>query len=351
MTVNRRDFLKGAVAGAGAAGVTAAAGPASALQRPTPELPPEAVGLLYDSTLCIGCKACVAACKDANGMAPEIHRDQRPWNQGTWDTPQHLSADTLNIIKVYRHGTMEQKDRAENGYAFIKRQCQHCIDPSCVSVCPVSANTKDPKNGIVGHDPDRCIGCRYCVLSCPFGVPKYAFNDPFGRIQKCELCNHLPAGQLPACVDVCPTGATLFGPTRKLKREAERRLAAAPGERLHVPRGDIEGRVGGERLGHDAEAARYQDHVYGESELGGTQCLMLSGVPFDKLGLPTDVPDYGYPAEAEGIQHTLYEGLVAPAVVLAGLAAVTWRNARGKADGRPGDADDGPDSGDTGGGP
>jgi Fe-S-cluster-containing dehydrogenase component len=335
MTCSRRDFLRraaetSATAAAGVAGtmVGAAPEPAAALQRPPKPMPPEAVGLLYDGTLCIGCKACVKGCKEANGMPAEIAPAQAGWNEGTWDSPVDLSAKTLNIIKVYREGTAETKDVEKNGFAFSKRQCLHCADPSCVSVCPVSAMTKDPRTGVVSHHADRCIGCRYCVLSCPFGVPKYDYTNAFGKIAKCQLCKHrLAEGQLPACVDVCPTGATLFGRSADLKEEAKRRLALKPGDRQQVPRGDLAGKLGGERSGHERTVAvSYQAHIYGEKELGGTQCLALSAVPFDKLNLPTKVPETGYPTVTEGIQHTLYQGMVAPMALLAGLVYLAHHN-------------------------
>jgi Fe-S-cluster-containing dehydrogenase component len=341
MTVSRRNFLKqvasattsaGAAGAAGVAGVAAgtAPGTAAALERPPKPMPKDAVGLLYDGTLCIGCKACVKACKDANGMPPDMAPEQERWNEGLWDSPVDLSGKTLNIIKVYRHGTMATKDAETNGYAFSKRQCLHCADPSCVSVCPVSAMTKDPVSGIVSHDSDICIGCRYCVMSCPFGVPKYDYANPFGKIAKCQLCKHrLVKNELPGCADVCPTGATLFGRTEDLKAEANRRLNARPGDRMEVARGDIKGQVGGWRPGHERTVAvTYQPRIYGERELGGTQCLAVSGVPFDKLNLPTDVPDTGYPTVTEGIQHTLYHGMMAPAALFAGLIYLAHRNAK-----------------------
>jgi len=335
MTLSRRGFLgkaaRGSAAAAAAACTAVAAAPqANALQRPPKPVPPDAVGLLYDSTLCIGCKACVAACKEANGMPPEVGADQTAWNQGEWDSPTELSAKTLNVIKVYTHGTMSNKDQEKDGFAFIKRQCLHCADPSCVSVCPVTAMTKDARTGIVSYDPSVCIGCRYCVLSCPFGVPKYEYGSATGQIRKCELCKHrLARNELPACADVCPTGATLFGRTADLKAEAKRRVALKPGERTEFPRGDIAGKVGGARDGHEATVqVAYQQHIYGEKELGGTQCLAVSAVPFDKLNLPTDVPEYGYPTLSEGIQHTLYAGMVGPAVLFAGLAYLAHRTTK-----------------------
>jgi len=336
MTLNRRGFLQSVAAGGGAAAAAAAAtvagvpSPATAaLERDPKPISPDAIGLLYDSTLCVGCKACVAGCKRENGMPTEIHADQREWNSGQWDTPTDLSGETINIIKVYRNGSMEVKDREEDGFAFVKRQCLHCVDPSCVSCCPVSAMTKDPVTGIVSHDPDRCIGCRYCVYVCPFRVPRYEYTDAFGQIEKCQLCKHrLAEGKLPGCVESCPTGATLFGRVADLKAEGHRRLALQPGDTYAYPRGDISGQYGTPSPSHEKVVeATYIPEVYGENVLGGTQALYLAAVPFNKLDLPwKNVPELSYATQTEGVQHFLYTGMIAPAAVLGGLVLLARRN-------------------------
>ncbi len=318
--VDRRNFLRGAgfAAAAAAAPTEAMAG----IARPPKEISPQAVGMLYDSTLCIGCKACVSACKAANNMPPDIPEDLRAWNENTWDSPEDLSGRTLNVIKVYRNGAAEQKDREIDGFAFVKRHCLHCVDPSCVSVCPVGAMRKDPATGIVTHNADACIGCRYCVYSCPFGVPQYDFNNPLGKIAKCQFCSHLQKdGKIPACCDVCPTGASLFGSVKDLEQEIERRTTAAPGSPYLFPRG----KLGENRPPNAARIPSYVKGVYGEHEAGGTQVRYLAGVPFPRLGLPT-VGSQSPASIAEGMQHTIYHWMIAPIVAFLGFAFLARRN-------------------------
>jgi len=313
----RRDFLKGVLASSAAATTAVVTPPVCA--RETRRRPAEALGLLYDATLCIGCKACVAACKEANGNPPEFSTANQ-----LWDTPLDTSGYTFNVIKMYRNGTMEMKDTEVNGYAFMKTSCMHCADPSCVSACPVSAMTKDPVTGVVGYNPDKCIGCRYCVAACPFGIPKYQYDSPTGRIGKCELCRHrYKDGRYSACAEVCPTGATLFGKTSELLEEAKRRIALQSGQRATFPRG----KLGGADQSYETVAGKYLPHVYGENEYGGTQVLKLSGVNFQKLGMP-DLPPDAAAALSETIQHTLYANLVMPFAVLGAMTYVAKRNVK-----------------------
>ena len=316
--LSRRSLFKFAVSGAGAAAATCISD--SADGRAVKAMPEKALGLLFDGTLCVGCRACIFACKEANGMPPE-----RTALEGGdyWEAPLDISGKTLNIIKCYRNGSGLHKDQVEDGYAFTKMSCMHCVDPSCVSACPVSAMTKDPVNGIVKYNVDACIGCRYCVAACPFGVPRFTYDTPFPKISKCQLCEHrLGEGKYAACAEVCPTGATLYGPVKELKAEIERRRALAPGTVTTFPRG----RVGGGDT-YVGRVGRYVDHVYGEHEIGGTQVLHLSGVPFELLNKPP-LPNVAPARISESLQHALYYGLIAPLAFLGGLLVLARRHVR-----------------------
>lgn len=193
--------------------------------------------LLLDTTLCIGCGACSAACKESNGLPLEIEDRNTAY---TWTT-------------------VEKK-----GGQWMRHMCMHCQHPTCVSVCPVGAMKKTPE-GPVHYDAEKCIGCRYCIQACPFDVPKYQWDRPTPVVAKCTMCPaRLAKGQATACATVCPTGATKFGDRNELIAEAKQRLAANPG--------------------------RYVDHVFGVDEVGGTSVLLLSGVPFADLGLRANLP-------------------------------------------------------------
>jgi ferredoxin len=190
---------------------------------------------------------------------------------------------------------------------------------------------KDPVTGIVSYDPDACFGCRYCVAACAFGIPKYQYDSPTGRIGKCELCRHRHKdGHYSACAEVCPTGATLFGRTVDLLAEAKRRLALKPGDATKIPRGRLPYSDGDAEKAstwrkepdqsYEARVGNYLQHVYGETEYGGTQVLKLSAVEFEKVGMPA-LPAKSSASTSETIQHTLYQGMIMPIAV---LGAMTW---------------------------
>lgn len=313
MYIKRRDFLKGLAGGAAMAVI-----PDMSEAGSNKKNSPGNVGILYDATLCIGCQICMVSCKKANNM-PYEHRGSLP----LWDNPVDLSSKTLNIIKKYENGNKAVKDRPVNGYSFIKRQCMHCFDPSCVSACPASALTKDETTGIVSYNKDACIGCRYCQVACPYNVPKFEWEKPFPQIVKCQMCSHLIVkGNIPACCSACPTGASLFGPPIDLLIESERRMKMEPGTFYNFP---VSSLSSGKLQSH--KAGKYIRHVYGKTESGGTQVLLMSGVPFKDLGLP-ELPEKSYASIAESIQHTIYKGMILPIILLAGLTFIVAKNAK-----------------------
>lgn len=313
MSLTRRKFLTQAALGGT---VCAASGVAKAEEQGEKPLPPKAVGLLFDSTLCVGCKACVVACREANNTHAEFSTKDK-----LWDTPLDLDADTLTVIKAYSDGSGVTKDQEKDGYAFMKKSCLHCVEPSCVSVCPVTAMTKDPVSGIVSYNPNKCIGCRYCVAACPFGVPRFEYDKALARLRKCELCKtRLAEGKITACSEVCPTGATIFGPVPTLREEAERRHKMVPGERAFFPR-----KTADSTDVYEKTAPHYVAETYGLTEVGGTQMQLLSGVPFEKVGMPT-LPKKPFVATSESIQHTLYKGMIAPAVLFGSLMFLVRRS-------------------------
>jgi len=199
----------------------------------------EPVALLIDVTQCTGCEACVQACKLQNDLGKD-----RPW-------PGQGPADGLSAT---RFTTVLRRP----GNHFVRQQCRHCVDPACVSACIVGAMRKTPEGPVV-YDAAKCMGCRYCMLACPYGIPRYDWEQPTPYVRKCTLCfDRIAENRLPACVEACPEKATLFGPRSEMLAEAERRLAA--------------------------DKHRYVQHVYGKDEVGGTCVLYISDIPLDFLG-------------------------------------------------------------------
>jgi formate dehydrogenase iron-sulfur subunit len=198
--------------------------------------------ILTDVTKCIGCEECVAACKNINGLPPE----GPPPRIGA--TPDGLSATRwTSVIR-----------RPAN--RFVRKQCRHCLDPACVSVCPVGALQKTPEGPVI-YDKSICMGCRYCMLACPYGIPHYEWHAVAPSVRKCILCYpSLKSGKVaaPACVTACPTKATIFGTRTEMLAEAKRRLSAEP--------------------------AKYIRRVWGERQVGGSSVLYISDISLDFLG-------------------------------------------------------------------
>jgi Fe-S-cluster-containing dehydrogenase component len=314
MGLSRRNFLKAAAGG----GLILASNlsPVSVSAREPRARLPEALGILYDATLCIGCKACMTACKEYNNLPPDSSTSDK-----LWDDPLDLSAKTFNIVKLYSSGTGKVKDRENDGYSFIRRFCMHCVDPACTSACPVSALTKDPVTGVVKYNKDACIGCRYCQIACPFNVPKFQWDTAFPQIMKCQLCDHrIIQGGYSACCEFCPNGASLFGEVQALRKEAKRRLALPPGSSATFPLHRVDsGEYRYQTVSH------YYPHVYGETDGGGSQVLLLAGVPFGRLGLP-DLPEESSACHSETLMHSLYKGMIGPYVILGGLFYLVYKN-------------------------
>ncbi|MFH0938750.1 MAG: 4Fe-4S dicluster domain-containing protein [Planctomycetota bacterium] len=273
---------------------------------------------LFDTTRCIGCRACQVACKQWNELSAET-TSLRPERAG-FQNPLAVSAKTFAVVTF--HEVADKKAPGEMRWLFTKRQCMHCLEPSCASACPVTALHKTTE-GPVAYDVSKCIGCRYCVGACPFGAPTAEWDSLAPKIRKCTGClerslspsipevingqaadksslnRYQQAQTIPACVKACPTGCLLFGERDALLVEAHRRIKETP--------------------------TRYVDHVYGEKEVGGTGALYLSSVPFAERGFRTDLGDRGYPKYSEAALKAVAPAVVGLGAVLGGVYWITQR--------------------------
>ena len=235
--------------------------------------------ILTDTTLCTGCEECVEACKEVNHLGKDRFRR---WNS------------TIDDLSATRFTTIVR----QQGGLFVRRQCRHCESPACVSACVVGALQKTD-DGPVIYDDKKCIGCRYCMLACPYGIPRYEWSKAIPYIRKCHFCHDkIMSGELdmPACVAACPEKATIFGTRDEMIREAKNRIAAFHGK-------------------------YWQDRVVGETQVGGTSVLYLSDRPLDFLAWKADLGDRPLPELTAASLK-----MVPPTILVVGgvMAAVWW---------------------------
>jgi len=259
--MDRRSFLK--AVSFGIAGLTT---PFAATKRAHAKhsLSDDFVAVLVDTTRCIGCRSCEEACAEAHHLPiPDVSDDS------VFKKRRQTSTSQLTVVNRYR---------TEKGDIFVKKQCMHCNEPACAAACLVKAMQKRKEGPVTWQD--NCMGCRICMVSCPFDIPKFEYNSWNPRIQKCDFCwERLMRGEEPACVEACPQEALVFGKRKELIEEAKRRIYQNPD--------------------------KYYHHIYGEHEVGGTGWLYISAVPFEQIGFKTDVGTTAYPEYTKGFLYAV----------------------------------------------
>jgi formate dehydrogenase iron-sulfur subunit len=276
---------------------------------------------LVDITKCIGCRACQVACKQWNERDGEKTELQ---DQLGFQNPATLSSKTYTLITF--HELPDENAPGGLHYLFSMRRCLHCLEPACASACPTTALQRQP-DGPVTYNSDQCIGCRYCIWACPWGVPTAEWNSLAPKIQKCTHCadradQPVPAARngvaltmsesslfrenivVPACVKACPADALRFGERNEMLNIARERISTQP--------------------------EKYVNHIYGEQEAGGTSVLYLSSVPFSKLGFP-EVDKKPYPAVSKIAIHAVPPAVIAVGAFLGGVYTFLKRRAAGVA--------------------
>ena len=276
--MDRRNFLK----------TTAAAGAALMPMKLSAEEikeNKEFVGVLVDTTKCIGCRECEIACAESHDLPiPDVLNDSAHDNIRTTGETQY---------------TVVNKFDTDKGEVFVKKQCMHCWQPACTSACLTNAMYKTDDGPVIWRE-EKCMGCRFCMVSCPFEIPKFEYNEWNPKIQKCDMCfDRLEGGQQPACVSACPTDAITFGMKRDLMEVARNRVYSYPD--------------------------KYVRKIYGEYEVGGTGWLYLSEVPFDQIGFRTDLGTTPYPEYTKDFLYNVPVILFGVPALLLGLNALTDR--------------------------
>ncbi len=278
MTISRRTMIGGLVGGAAAL----ATGEAEGGSHKRFEGHSGRFGLLHDSALCVGCRSCEVACAKVNDLpVPEIE----PGDASVFEEMRRTTDKALTVVNRYLGPTDSRPA------VYRKHQCMHCNEPCCATVCPVKAFEKTPE-GPVLYNADVCMGCRYCVMACPYFALAYEYDDPLTpRVMRCTMCYpRLKDGLQPSCAEACPTGAIQFGEREELLKVARERIRKYP--------------------------ERYVDHIFGEHEFGGTSWLNLAGVEFDKLDLEGGVTYEPLPSIATSylgvvpLVITIYPGLL-----------------------------------------
>jgi Fe-S-cluster-containing dehydrogenase component len=279
--ISRRGFLKGVMGSA--IGGTLLGRPLRALAQGSSERP-DHYAMLADLTRCIGCRRCEAACNKANNLPPpEVPFDDK----SVFEEKRRPDAGAYTVVNRY-------KDPKTGRPVYVKIQCMHCEEPACASACLVGALRKTPEGPVV-YNESVCIGCRYCMSACPFYIPAFEYFDPLSpAIRKCFMCyQRLSEGEIPACATECPMEALTFGRRSELLELARERIRKNPD--------------------------RYIDHIYGEHEAGGTDWLYISGVPFEELGFPTDLPTTPFPELTRGFLSFVPVVLVAWPALFGGI--------------------------------
>lgn len=288
MAISRRGFLK-LMAGVGAAGAGGMPGKAEANEDF--EGWPESNGVLCDISKCIGCRACEEACNRVNNLAtPEKSFD----DQTVFETTRRTDANTFTFVNRY------QSEGTGNKPVFVKRQCMHCNEPACFVACLAKAFKKTPEGAVV-YDPDVCIGCRYCMQACPFGIPAYEYDNAFTpRVHKCTMCfdRIKQEGGVPGCVEACPMDAIIFGKRKDLIKVAQKRI-----------------------LNDES----YVDHIYGQHEIGGTAWMYISKVPFEELGFNMGMGTTALPKKVYGFLATIPVMHITLPILLAGFYTISKR--------------------------
>ncbi|AAS95017.1 sulfate respiration complex iron-sulfur protein HmcB [Nitratidesulfovibrio vulgaris] len=287
--MDRRRFLT-LLGSAGLTATVATAGTAKAASTGTFPGYKDSYGVLHDTTRCIGCRKCEQACNEVNKLpAPKAKFDDLTVLEKT----RRTDADSWTVVNRYNAAGLDHP-------VFRKQQCNHCLEPACASACFVKAFTKNP-DGSVTYDGSLCVGCRYCMVACPFNVPAFQYAEAFDPlIQKCTMCHpRLAEGKLPGCVEICPKEALTFGRRKDLVRIAHDRIRQNPG--------------------------RYIDHVYGEQEMGGTAWMYLSGVPFSATGMNEELGTKSAPEYTAGALGAVPMVVGIWPILLTGAYAITKR--------------------------